>query len=218
MQTCQLRLRLVRERVWQAQAPTEEAQDVGWRRVRYPGRRQANAAFGRRSSVRILCMAYCFACAYVCSVRLGTRKWDGLPLYSSYRAFVGNREVELDSEISPSQLPTIVGTSKELPIDPEYGDPPSSQSRPSFLLDVVRERRISQENAGSSSPAAVSSPASAKKFISPASFYGTAVKPKPKGPLHNPDAPGAIVMKAPTKEHQTKFNKKSVILSGFKCP
>ena len=27
---------------------------------------------------------------------------------------------------------------------------------------------------------------------------------------HNPDAPGAVVMKSPTKEHQARFNKKSV--------
>ena len=116
--------------------------------------------------------------------RLGTRKWDGLPLYSSYRAFIGNREVELDSEITRSELPAIVGTSKELPVDPEYNNPPLSQTRPSFLVDAIGQRRVSQENGGSSSPVAASSPASAKKFISPASFYGTSVKPKPKGPLY----------------------------------
>ncbi|KAI0750810.1 P-loop containing nucleoside triphosphate hydrolase protein [Daedaleopsis nitida] len=139
---------------------------------------------------------------------LGTKKWDGLPLYSSYRTFVGNREVELDNEVSRSDIPSIVGSSAEPPIDPEFSDPPSSQVRSSILVDATGDRRSSHEGAGSSSPS-VNSPASAKKFIPPASFYGT-LKPKPKGPLHNPDAPDAVIMKAPTKEHQTKYNKKDL--------
>ncbi|KAI0723311.1 SNF2 family N-terminal domain-containing protein [Earliella scabrosa] len=140
---------------------------------------------------------------------MGTKKWDGLPLYASYRTFIGSREVELDNEISRSELPSIVGSSAEPPLDPEYSDPPTSQARSSFLVDATRERRSSREGSSSSSPA-VNSPASAKKFIPPASFYGTTVKPKPKGPLHNPDAPGAVVMKAPTKEQQAKYNKKNL--------
>ncbi|KAI0677546.1 SNF2 family N-terminal domain-containing protein [Trametes maxima] len=136
---------------------------------------------------------------------LGTKKWDGLPLYGGYRTFIGNREVELDGEISRANLPTIVGTSTEPPMNPEFGVSSSSQTRPSFLLDA----RTSQEGTGSSSPS-VNSPASAKKFIPPSSFYGAAPKPKPKGPLHDPDAPRAVVMKAPSKEHQAKFNKKNL--------
>ncbi|KAH9853466.1 SNF2 family N-terminal domain-containing protein [Lenzites betulinus] len=137
---------------------------------------------------------------------LGTKKWDGLPLYASYRSFIGNRDVELDSEIARSELPTIVGTSAEPPVDPEFNEASSSQSKSSFL---VHTRRTSQEGASASSPS-VNSPASAKKFIAPSSFYGAAPKPKVKAPLHNPDAPGAVVMKAPSKEHQTKFNKKNL--------
>ncbi|KAI0375644.1 hypothetical protein BV20DRAFT_959644 [Pilatotrama ljubarskyi] len=137
---------------------------------------------------------------------LGTKKWDGLPLYSSYRTFIGNREVELDSEVSRAELPLIVGTSAEPPVDPDFNEASSSQSKSSFLLEA---RRTSQEVASNSSPS-VNSPASAKKFIPPSSFYGAAPKPKPKGPLHSPDAPGAVVMKAPSKEHQAKFNKKNL--------
>ena len=111
---------------------------------------------------------------------LGTKKWDGLPLYTSYRTFIGNREIELDNEISRAELPTIVGKAAELPIDPEFSEASSSQSRSSFLVEA---RRTSQEGAGSSSPS-VNSPASAKKFIPPSSFYGAAPKPKPKGPLY----------------------------------
>ncbi|KAI0660976.1 SNF2 family N-terminal domain-containing protein [Cubamyces menziesii] len=137
---------------------------------------------------------------------LGTKKWDGLPLYTSYRTFIGNREIELDNEISRAELPTIVGKAAELPVDPEYSEASSSQSRTSFLVEA---RRASQEGVGSSSPS-INSPASAKKFIPPSSFYGAAPKPKPKGPLHKPDAPGAVVMKMPSKEHQAKYNKKNL--------
>ncbi|CDO75591.1 hypothetical protein BN946_scf184858.g31 [Trametes cinnabarina] len=137
---------------------------------------------------------------------LGTKKWDGLPLYSSYRTFVGNREVELDCEIARSELPPVVGKATELPVDPEFSEPSSSQSKSSFLLE---SRRTSQEGASTSSPS-VNSSVSTKKFIPPASFYGITTKPKPKGPLHDPNAPGAVVMKAPSKEHQAKFNKKNL--------
>lgn len=122
-----------------------------------------------------------YNCMLIC-YRMGTKKWDGLPLYSSYRTLIGNREVELDSEISRSELPTVVGPSAEPLIDPEYSEPSSTQARPSFFLDAARDRRTSHDGASSSSPS-VNSPASAKKFIPPASFYGSAVKPKPKGPL-----------------------------------
>ena len=111
--------------------------------------------------------------------RMGTKKWDGLPLYGGYRTFIGNREVELDSEISRSELPAIVGTSIEPPVDPEFSSPPASQPRTSFFLDTHRT-----SGQGTSSSPSVNSPASAKKFIPPSSFYGTSTKPKPKGPLY----------------------------------
>ncbi|PIL37156.1 hypothetical protein GSI_00848 [Ganoderma sinense ZZ0214-1] len=136
---------------------------------------------------------------------MGSKKWDGLPLYGSYRTFIGNREVELDSEISRSELPAVAGTSIEPPMDPEFGGPPTSQPRTSFLLDTQRTLQP-----GPNSSPSVNSPASAKKFIPPSSFYGSSTKPKQKGPLHNPDASDAVVMKAPSKEHQAKFNKKNL--------
>ncbi|KAJ7251770.1 SNF2 family N-terminal domain-containing protein [Mycena haematopus] len=64
-----------------------------------------------------------------------------------------------------------------------------------------------------SAAVSIGSPApSAKTFVAPTSFYGPQVpsKPKPKGPLHDPTAEGAIVMKAPTKDHIKRFNKKDL--------
>ncbi|KIK68828.1 hypothetical protein GYMLUDRAFT_153158 [Collybiopsis luxurians FD-317 M1] len=46
------------------------------------------------------------------------------------------------------------------------------------------------------------------QYIPPASFYAPIRAKKPVGPLHDPDAEGAVVMKAPTAEHIERFNKK----------
>ncbi|EPT02698.1 hypothetical protein FOMPIDRAFT_1160247 [Fomitopsis schrenkii] len=136
---------------------------------------------------------------------LGTKKWEGLPLYSGYSTYIGGREVELDSQVSESDLPAIVGSSIEASVEPELDSPPQTPARPSFLVKA-------QENSadtGSNPP--VNSPAALKNFIPPTSFYGKApAKPKPRGPLHDPDAEWAVVMKAPTKEHAAKHNKKNL--------
>lgn len=109
---------------------------------------------------------------------LGTKKWEGLPLYSGYSTYIGGREVELDSQVSESDLPAIVGSSIEASVEPELDSPPQTPARPSFLVKA-------QENSadtGSNPP--VNSPAALKNFIPPTSFYGKApAKPKPRGPL-----------------------------------
>ncbi|OSX66624.1 hypothetical protein POSPLADRAFT_1044000 [Postia placenta MAD-698-R-SB12] len=132
---------------------------------------------------------------------LGTKKWDGLPLYSGYSTFIGSKEVELDNRVSETELPIISGSSNEPALDLESSDPPSPPTHSSFLLQVRKENSAEESKSG----------ANLQKFIAPASFYGkTAPKPKPKGPLHDPSAEGAVVMKAPTKEHAAKFNKKNL--------
>ena len=119
------------------------------------------------------------ACVYTdCRSSLGTKKWDGLPLYSGYATFIGGREVELDSQISELEMPAIVGSSIEASVEPEFDSPPQTPARPSFL---VKAREDSADTASSSS---VNSPAALKKYIPPTSFYGKApAKPKPRGPL-----------------------------------
>uniref|UniRef100_A0A0W0FFX5 Uncharacterized protein n=1 Tax=Moniliophthora roreri TaxID=221103 RepID=A0A0W0FFX5_MONRR len=56
-------------------------------------------------------------------------------------------------------------------------------------------------------PAIVSTPAPSKRYIPVASFYGAPVKTQ--GPLHDPNAEGAIVMKYPRQEHIQRYNKKN---------
>lgn len=106
---------------------------------------------------------------------LGTKKWDGLPLYSGYSTFIGSKEVELDNRVSEAELPIIAGSSNEPALDMDLSDPPSPPTHSSFLLQMRKENSVEESKSG----------ANLQKFIAPASFYGkTAPKPKPKGPLY----------------------------------
>ncbi|RDB25350.1 DNA repair and recombination protein RAD54B [Hypsizygus marmoreus] len=119
---------------------------------------------------------------------MGSVGWKGDTLSSGYRTFIGGKEIELDQQVKHSQLPTIIGF-------PRAGADDTSDSKPSSPAHSV--------------DTSLASPAPAK-FIAPTSFYGTPIKRKPKGPLHDPEGEFAVVMKAPTKEHMKKFNKKNL--------
>ncbi|KAG6862304.1 hypothetical protein C0995_016002 [Termitomyces sp. Mi166 len=106
--------------------------------------------------------------------------------FSCYHTMIGGREVELDSQVEASQLPDIPKISDGGNKSPAKDDIPISLASPEKFADQV------------------------SRFVAPASFYGTPVAKKSKGPLHDPDAEDAVVMKAPTKEHIKRFNKKNL--------
>ncbi|KAI0320767.1 P-loop containing nucleoside triphosphate hydrolase protein [Amylostereum chailletii] len=134
---------------------------------------------------------------------LGHKSFEGTRLFSGYKSFIAGREIELDSQMSPSQLPAITGSSLE--VENEYDPDLVDISQPSPAQTPSRHRTESV-----SSPAK-NSISSTKKFIAPTTFYGNPPpKQKSKGPLHDPDAEGALVMKAPTEEHASRFNKKNL--------
>ncbi|OAX36093.1 hypothetical protein K503DRAFT_721959 [Rhizopogon vinicolor AM-OR11-026] len=137
---------------------------------------------------------------------IGRKEWDGLALHNGYSFRAGGKEVELDSQISASRMPSITGVEDEVP-GPEDDVPVmlSSPSKPSFLLHS-KSTLPGKEN----DLHAVASSGTSKAFIPPASFYGQKPKKEPDGPLHDPEAEGAIVMKATTPEHDRKFNKKNL--------
>ncbi|KAF8170206.1 SNF2 family N-terminal domain-containing protein [Mycena galopus ATCC 62051] len=118
---------------------------------------------------------------------MGTTAWKGDLLYGGYHVYIGGKEVELDCEVTLEDLPSVAGG---------HG---------------VDKPAAAVENSASVS---IGSPSTAVKsaFVAPTSFYGAQVpsKPKPKGPLHDPMTEGAIVMKAPTKDHIKRFNKKDL--------
>ncbi|KAL4080204.1 P-loop containing nucleoside triphosphate hydrolase protein [Scleroderma yunnanense] len=132
---------------------------------------------------------------------MGRKDWDGRKLECGYRFFTGSKEVELDAQVPASQVPSIIGT--EIGIDDQDidgGDHYGALSR------VTRDYHSRKEN--------VLQPTihqrSPKGFVPPTSFYGQPPAKKVNGPLHDPAATGAVVMKTPTKEHSEKFNKKGL--------
>ncbi|KAI0790697.1 P-loop containing nucleoside triphosphate hydrolase protein [Abortiporus biennis] len=133
----------------------------------------------------------------------GTRKWDGNPLFSGYGCLIGGKEVELDSQISQNEMPAIVGKSEELIVDLEYGDPPSTQEH---TLQIASRSRVPSPTKSIPSPS-TSTPGQA----APAKSFYQLVKPKPKtiGPLYDPLAEGALVMKEPSEEQSKKQNKRN---------
>ncbi|KAJ7124910.1 SNF2 family N-terminal domain-containing protein [Mycena epipterygia] len=118
---------------------------------------------------------------------MGTTPWKGDPLYAGYKLYIGGKEVELDCQVSLEDLPSG-----------GYGDDKSAVPAP---------------NPAGVAETTIGSPAiGPKTFVAPTSFYGPQApsKVKPKGPIHDPTAEGAVVMKAPTKEHIKRFNKKGL--------
>lgn len=88
---------------------------------------------------------------------MGTTPWKGQPLIAGFKAFIGNKEVELDTPVSISQLPATKGV-EQLKLVPD-----SMQQ----MSDMPNTPEIKQ-----------------KPFIPPASFYAKqSPKIKTKGPL-----------------------------------
>ncbi|KAG2153895.1 P-loop containing nucleoside triphosphate hydrolase protein [Suillus clintonianus] len=136
---------------------------------------------------------------------LGRKEWDGLALHNGYSFSAGGKQIELDSQVPASRMPSITGVEDEVP-GPEEDVQlvQSSPSKPSFLLHA-KGALLGKEN-----DIITASPGASKAFVPPASFYGQKPNKKPNDPLHDPEAEGAIVMKATTPEHARKFNKKNL--------
>ncbi|KAG2128615.1 P-loop containing nucleoside triphosphate hydrolase protein [Suillus bovinus] len=138
---------------------------------------------------------------------LGRKEWDGLVLHSGYSFSAGGKQIELDSQVLASRMPSINGVEDAMPEleeDVSAVLAPPSPSKPSFLLHVKGALPGKENNI------TVASPSASKAFVPPASFYGQRPNKKPDGPLHDPEAEGAIVMRATNLEHARKFNKKNL--------
>ncbi|KAI0093328.1 SNF2 family N-terminal domain-containing protein [Irpex rosettiformis] len=144
---------------------------------------------------------------------LGKKKCDGTIVDVGYSTTIGNKEVEVDSRISKTEIPTLTGNSAEYENDEDFGDTPQTQPH---AVDVntkplhVKGTALFRKDSRSTSVAVTPNSTSTKKSVSASSFYAHAPpKPKPKGPLHDPDSEGAIVMLAPSPEHIAKYNKRN---------
>ncbi|CAL1708125.1 unnamed protein product [Somion occarium] len=129
----------------------------------------------------------------------GSTKWDGTPLLSGFSGRVGQRQFELDCQISQADMPAVTDSSMEE--EPDIDLEAEGSSAPQIFAPSSRP----------STPNVVKNETPSKpSSVSAKSFYAH-VKPKPKlkGPLHDPNAEGAIVMNAPTADHISKYNKKN---------
>lgn len=140
---------------------------------------------------------------------MGSTNWKGDLLFSGYHTHIGGKEVELDNQVKQSQLPALIGI-----------------PRGSSVNSSIDSKELQSPSVGEPPVKVAVSPIAklASTFVTPTSFYGTPVKKRPKGPLwaincchwlspidilsHDPEAESAVVMKAPTKEHIKRFNKK----------
>jgi len=111
---------------------------------------------------------------------LGHKPWEGTKLYSGLNSYIAGREVELDAEISLSQLPLVTGTSLDLESEGDIEHVGSSVT--------IINSSPTQAHSKSISPVK-NSPYVSKKYIPPSSFYAP-LPPKPKkiGPLYVPPA------------------------------
>ncbi|KAJ7078907.1 SNF2 family N-terminal domain-containing protein [Mycena belliarum] len=121
---------------------------------------------------------------------MGSTPWKGDLLHGGYHVYIGGKEVELDCKVTLDDLPSIAAG--------HAGD----RSVVTFAL--------APDRTDGTSPGSPST--STKNFVAPTSFYGPQApsKAKAKTPLHDPTADGAVVMKAPTKDHIKRFNKKNL--------
>ncbi|KAH6914098.1 RAD54B protein [Coprinopsis sp. MPI-PUGE-AT-0042] len=109
---------------------------------------------------------------------MGTTAWKGGELHSGLHIYINNKEVELDAHVPASQVPKVKSSNQaEEEAEDVALDPPPPVDPPTAGISTM-------------------------------SFYGAPkAKPRPKGPLHDPDAEGAVVFKAPNKAHIQKYNK-----------
>ncbi|KAF8160977.1 SNF2 family N-terminal domain-containing protein [Crassisporium funariophilum] len=115
---------------------------------------------------------------------MGSALWKGQKLCPGFNTFIGGKEVELDCQISASQLPNF---------------PPAGVVDPSHMA-----------LAGDSETVTPRPKSPAKQVITANNFYAPAPPKAPKGQLHDPLAPDALVMKGPNKEHIKRFNKRNL--------
>ncbi|KAG2141478.1 hypothetical protein BD769DRAFT_1691003 [Suillus cothurnatus] len=103
-------------------------------------------------------------------------------------------------------MPSIAGVEDALPGTEE--DVPVALTPKSSLLLQAKSALWQRESYHTF-------PGASKAFVPPVLFYGQKPIKKPNTPLHDPEAEGAVVMKATTPELAVKFNKKYALMLRF---
>ena len=101
--------------------------------------------------------------------RMGAATWNGIPLYSGYQAYIGNKVIELDNEVSSSQLPKITsGNMHNDVIDVDDFDMEGETLGTSVQRVNVQDVTPNTALSGLSDNTATTTH---QKFIAPTSFY-----------------------------------------------
>jgi DNA repair and recombination protein RAD54B len=179
--------------------------------------------------------SYSYQASIVCLISgsIGTKRWDGTPIYIGYENHIGNKQFEVDNEIPRAEMPTITGSAEE---HDDAIEIVSSQEETAPFVEAKRHKnevidvdatRDTRPTHPAPAPAVEAASSMSKRYVAPASFYAPAqTKVKAKGPLYvllitltsiaadycfsryDPEAEGAVVMKRPDAVHIAKYNKK----------
>ena len=98
---------------------------------------------------------------------------------------MGNKEPEVDHEITRAEMPTITGAED---FDDDIGLASSQVDAAPFIEAKKSRHEVIDIDSSSPTvtPKAEPSAPPPKKYVAPASFYAPAQKTKPKGPLYVP--------------------------------
>ncbi|KAH7108135.1 P-loop containing nucleoside triphosphate hydrolase protein [Auriculariales sp. MPI-PUGE-AT-0066] len=112
--------------------------------------------------------------------QLGSRTWND-STQPGQIMHISGREIQLGNRVKRVQLPSLFGGE-----DTADGSQSQTTDHESVNVSVVET----------------------KAFVPPAAFYGKKQRQADE-PLHDPKAEGAIIMRAPSKEHQQVHNKRN---------
>lgn len=130
--------------------------------------------------------ASCCIILQSCHGSIGTKRWDGTPVSVGYVNRMGNKEFEVDHEISRDAMPTITGASDEQDDDMDLLG--SQVDAPLYVEASGPKSKAIDVDALPATPVRtkLEPPVAStiKKYVAPASsFYAPALPKKPKGPL-----------------------------------
>jgi hypothetical protein len=181
----------------QEKAAAKEAQNLGGRCLCYLSERHvhSNIRYGQEVRPNVNVANH----TLIPRARFGTTKWKGDPLFSGYRIFTANKEIELDAEIPASKVPEISGSEafEDENLQDEGGwetavtqntraTPARYMSCHGYSLYSIlahREARLSISEVMRSPVVEANSASASKKFIPPSAFYGKSLERPKKGPL-----------------------------------
>ena len=117
---------------------------------------------------------------------MGTIKFNGVPLYAGMQLVVAGKDIELESQVSATMVPRIIGT---LPPDTPYEDEEfeyggdigglESSSLPvktTILSSKFKENAVAKNDSFAAPDQ--------RKFVTPTNFYNKPQQPKIPKPLY----------------------------------